>query len=326
MKIRNNKLDKTYGYNSFKKLFLLSNNFKEPKVQKDWFIDKYKDYISTIKTNVDNFLREENFSNFKKDFHMNSISHKKNSSPETKLSQKNLITNGNSFNLRKFISNKKLNNLNNSDVKKNSTFTNMFNHYKNNSLNMNKSIDRSTIKKYSNKNKYILDLDSLPNIQGIENKNKYLIKNINNISEETDSLEKKLIKKEKMKYFGFKSKYNRLFNESKRVQEDINQYLYPQRDKRFKFNLNYTNNGLNEGERNITHLMKTISKSVKNKEKNKLSVSEIKKEVELFKNREKRLRERIKKSHAKFYYLITDSNSIQKRIDIKCQKNNDLYD
>ena len=326
MKIRNNKLDKTYGYNSFKKLFLLSNNFKEPKVQKDWFIDKYKDYISTIKTNVDNFLREENFSNFKKDFHMNSISHKKNSSPETKLSQKNLITNGNSFNLRKFISNKKLNNLNNSDVKKNSTFTNMFNHYKNNSLNMNKSIDRSTIKKYSNKNKYILDLDSLPNIQGIENKNKYLIKNINNISEETDSLEKKLIKKEKMKYFGFKSKYNRLFNESKRVQEDINQYLYPQRDKRFKFNLNYTNDGLNEGERNITHLMKTISKSVKNKEKNKLSVSEIKKEVELFKNREKRLRERIKKSHAKFYYLITDSNSIQKRIDIKCQKNNDLYD
>ena len=326
MKIRNNKLDKTYGYNSFKKLFLLSNNFKEPKVQKDWFIDKYKDYISTIKTNVDNFLREENFSNFKKDFHMNSISHKKNSSPETKLSQKNLITNGNSFNLRKFISNKKLNNLNNSDVKKNSTFTNMFNHYKNNSLNMNKSIDRSTIKKYSNKNKYILDLDSLPNIQGIENKNKYLIKNINNISEETDSLEKKLIKKEKMKYFGFKSKYNRLFNESKRVQEDINQYLYPQRDKRFKFNLNYTNNGLNEGERNITHLMKTISKSVKNKEKNKLSVSKIKKEVELFKNREKRLRERIKKSHAKFYYLITDSNIIQKRIDIKCQKNNDLYD
>jgi hypothetical protein len=326
MKIRNNKLDKTYGYNSFKKLFLLSNNFKEPKVQKDWFIDKYKDYISTIKTNVDNFLREENFSNFKKDFHINSISHKKNSSPETKLSQKNLITNGNSFNLRKFISNKKLNYLNNSDVKKNSTFTNMFNHYKNNTLNMNKSIDRKTIKKYSYENKFILDLDSLPNIQGIENKNKYLIKNINNISEETDSLEKKLIKKEKMKYFGFKSKYNRLFNESKRVQEDINQYLYPQRDKRFKFNLNYTNDGLNEGERNITHLMKTISKSVKNKEKNKLSVSEIKKEVELFKNREKRLRERIKKSHAKFYYLITDSNIIQKRIDIKCQKNNDLYD
>ena len=202
----------------------------------------------------------------------------------------------------------------------------MFNHYKNNTLNMNKSIDRKTIKKYSYENKFILDLDSLPNIQGIENKNKYLIKNINNISEETDSLEKKLIKKEKMKYLGFKSKYNRLFNESKRVQEDINQYLYPQRDKRFKFNLNYTNDGLNEGRRNITHLMKTISKSVKNKEKNKLSVSEIKKEVELFKNREKRLRERIKKSHAKFYYLITDSNSIQKRIDIKCQKNNDLYD
>ncbi len=90
MKIRNNKLDKTYGYNSFKKLFLLSNNFKEPKVQKDWFIDKYKDYISTIKTNVDNFLREENFSYFKKDFNMNSISNKKNNSPETKLSQKNL--------------------------------------------------------------------------------------------------------------------------------------------------------------------------------------------------------------------------------------------
>ena len=47
----------------------------------------------------------------------------------------------------------------------------MFNHYKNNTLNMNKSIDRNIIKKYSNKNKFILDLDSLPNIQGIEKKN-----------------------------------------------------------------------------------------------------------------------------------------------------------
>ena len=82
---------------------------------------------------------------------MNSISNKKNNSPETKLSQKNLSTNGNNFNLRKFISNKKLNYLNNSDVKNNSTFTNMFNHYKNNTLNMNKSIDRKTIKKYSTK-------------------------------------------------------------------------------------------------------------------------------------------------------------------------------
>lgn len=318
--------DKSFEFNSLNKLFLLSYNFKEKKPQKDWFINKYKRYVSTINNDIENFIREERFRNLRKDLFVNSFYNKNHFSPNKKISHKiNSKTKGNNFYLRKFDSNKKVNNLFNNNTKINSTFTNLYTDYKRNTQNIYNSIDRKLTKKNNNTNKIFLKLgfDDLPNIQGLENKNKYLTKHINNISEQTESLEKKLIKQEKMKYIGFKSKYNRLFNGYKKYQVDINQYLYPKRDKRFKFNLKNKNDGLNEGSRNMTYLMKQISRRIVNKNKNRLSVSEIKKEVELFKNKEKRLRERIKKSHEKFDYLVNDSNSIQKRIDDKCLKYNE---
>ena len=60
---------------------------------------------------------------------------------------------------------------------------------------------------------------------------------------------------------------------------------------------------------------------IKNNQENKPSIPDIINELELFRFREKRLRDRIKKSHDKFDYLINDSNIIQKRINNKCQKN-----
>jgi regulator of replication initiation timing len=70
---------------------------------------------------------------------------------------------------------------------------------------------------------------------------------------------------------------------------------------------------------NIKNVMRQISNKLKNLHQNKPSINDIINEVEQFKFKEKRLRDRLQKSHDKFDYLIKDSNMIQKRIDIKCQ-------
>ena len=72
-----NKHDKSFKYNSFKKMFLLSDCLEEPKVQKDWFINKFDSYISSLKKDVDNFTKEERFLRLRKK--MNSFSQKKKS-------------------------------------------------------------------------------------------------------------------------------------------------------------------------------------------------------------------------------------------------------
>ena len=70
--------------------------------------------------------------------------------------------------------------------------------------------------------------------------------------------------------------------------------------------------------------MKQITNKLKNKYDDKPSISDIISEVEKFKYKEKILRERTKKNHERFDYLINDSNIIQKRIDIKCRKSDDI--
>ena len=161
-----------------------------------------------------------------------------------------------------------------------------------------------------------IDLNTLPNITQVENKNKYITNYINNISEKTDLLEKKLIKQEKNKYIRFKTKYNRLFNEYSKVKLDTDQYIDPDKDKKYKFKLN-DSSGETMG--NVQKVMRQISNKIKNLHQNKPSMNDIINEVEQFKYKEKRLRDRLQKSHEKFDYLIKDSNMIQKRIDIKCQ-------
>ena len=123
-----------------------------------------------------------------------------------------------------------------------------------------------------------------------------------------------------MKYIGFKSKYNKLYNEHKKVQVDIDQYVNPEKDNKYKFNLYESEEEMG----NMQRIMKQILNKVKERENNKPSMSEIVNEVQKFKFKEKNLRERIKKSHQRFDYLINDSNIIQKRIDLKCLKNSEM--
>ena len=232
--------NKSFGLNNFKKMFLLSDCLEEPKVQKDWFIHKFESYVSTLKKDVDNFTKEERFLRLRKK--MNSFSQKKSHfyNDIKKYPLINSVKKGNKYYLKKHILKDNINNLSTTkekEEKKNiSSYINFRNNYdyKNKILNNNNSVDTNNIKQNRNKNPFNLNLDlTLPNIPIIENKNKYITKYINNISEETEELEKKLIRQEKMKYLTFKTKYNKLFNEYKKVQVDINQYVFPKKDNRF---------------------------------------------------------------------------------------------
>ena len=242
--------------------------------------------------------------------------------------------------LNRYNSNKKMKRLlmkdnnNSQDFSKNNSSININDtkEIKNQIINNTNSIFKSNSKdfivkaKSQDRNKFILDLNNntttLPSIPGVGNKNKYLKTNINEISETSDLLEKKLIQQEKKKYIRFKTKYNRLITESKKNQININQYINPQDEDKFKLS---SNSGPDDAKLiNLKKVMKQITNKLRNKYDDKPSISDIIDEVEKFKYKEKILRDRTKKNHERFDYLINDSNIIQKRIDIKCRKSDDI--
>lgn len=334
--VEKQKEERSIKNNPLQKIFLISNYFEEPKEKKNWFVNQLQNYVKTIKQNVYNMTKEEKYDRLKRRAHFLSISNNKiNQFPNIKNpSHKFLpIPKEKKVYLKKYNSNNKMNKLlsNNSDdfSKNNSYIFNSDNSPKSNKIE-NKTIGSLLIKEYSKSQKrhkypFYLCSNNLPEIQGIENKNQYIKNNLTNISTETEIIEKKLIRQEKKKYIKFKTKYNKLYNEHKKMQIDLEQYVDPKRDRKYKFDLSQ-----NSGDTNETHIvnlklaMRQISNKLKNRHHNKPSLSDIIDEVENFKLREKMLRDRIEKSHEKFNYLINDSSIIQKRIDIKCQKNNEM--
>lgn len=317
--------EKTAKLNSFQKVFLISNVFEEPKDKKNWFKNQFQDRITTIKQEMENMKRDERFARLRKRLMLNSkINHKKHfTAKKSNLGLTSKINQHNKLYLKK-------NNSNNNDIPKNNSSINLDEHSeqkrKNKILNINttniiKSVSKDTmvedniISRNKYNFKYDINLTSLPQISGIENKSRYLKTNIENISEKSDLLEKELMHQEKRKYIGFKSRYNILLNKAKKNQININQYINPQNQYKFKLN---SNKGQNEATLvNLKKVMKQISNKVKNKFEEKPTIPDIIDEVENFKIREKRLRDRITKSHEKFEYLINDSNIIQKRINSK---------
>ena len=340
MEKNNKRQNKSLMNNTLEKIFLLSHCLEEPKDKKDWFIGKFEDYMMTINRDVDNINNITREGKYNRKIQLKSYSqNRKYLLPDiNKYNHMLHLGKGNKYFLKKkYNSKKRANNLINSssDISKNnSSIINLENNNdnKNNNINTNYSegnTDENNIKDITKKSGYsrneTLNLNTLPSISTIENKNKYITKNINNISEKTDLLEKQLIKQEKMKYIGFKSKYNRLYNNYKKLQVDADQYIDPKKYKQYKFNLIEEKDKINaEKMGNLKRLMKQISNKIKNKHQNKPDISDIIKEVKNFKNREIILRERIKKSHDRFDYLINDSNIIQKRINIKCKKSDEI--
>ena len=329
--------------NSFQKIFLISNLFEEPKEKKNWFTSLFQNYVSTIKQGVENMSRDQRYDRLRKRMMLKSLSrNKKMFNPDLKKSNFRIGKGSNftKYYLKNYNSTKKMKRLlmksnnNSDDFSKNNSSININDNkeIKNQIINTTNSIFKSNSKDYiikaknQDRNKYILNLNmnstTLPSIQGVGNKNKYLKTNINEISETSDLLEKKLIQQEKKKYIRFKTKYNRLITESKKNQININQYITPKDEDKFKLS---SNNGPDEAKLiNLKKVMRQITNKLKNKYDDKPSISDIISEVEKFKYKEKILRERTKKNHERFDYLINDSNIIQKRIDIKCRKSDDI--
>ena len=321
-------------HKSFQKIFLLSNYFEEPKEKKNWFNNKFENYINTIKKDLDDISKDGRYNNIRKRIHLHPISLKKNNIYPNINKFAHILPNsiGNKFHLKKINEEKKVNISNIDDnSKNNSSFLNMENdksYEKKNRANiLNNSIDPNLIKERTEKNIYTLNLKltstNLPILTGVENKNKYINQSIDRISAKTDLLERKLIRQEKMRYIGFKSKYNRLYDEHKKIQIDIDQYINPKKYQKHRFNLNEIGIGKNE-ERfgDLKLLMKQITNKIKDKVEDRPTIKDVINEVNNFKFREKRLRERTKKNHAKFEYLVNDSNIIQKRIEEKYNQQN----
>ena len=329
--------------NSFQKIFLISNLFEEPKEKKNWFTSLFQNYVSTIKQGVENMNRDQRYDRLRKRMMLNSLTrNKKMFSPDFKKSNFRIGKGSNftKYYLKNYNSSKKMKRLlmksnnNSDDFSKNNSSININDNkeIKNQIINTTNSIFKSNSKDYivkvknQDRNKYNLNINmnstTLPSIQGVGNKNKYLKTNINEISETSDLLEKKLIQQEKKKYIRFKTKYNRLITESKKNQININQYITPKDEDKFKLS---SNNGPDEAKLiNLKKVMRQITNKLKNKYDDKPSISDIISEVEKFKYKEKILRERTKKNHERFDFLINDSNIIQKRIDIKCRKTDDI--
>ena len=329
--------------NSFEKIFLISNLFEEPKEKKNWFPSLFQNYVSTIKLGVENMNRDQRFDRLRKRMMLNSMSrNKKMFSPDFKKSNFRIGKGSNltKYYLNKYNSNKKIkrllmkNNNNSDNFSKNNSSINIKDNkeIKNQIINITNNIVKSNSNDYivktksQDRNKFILNLNmnstTLPSIQGVGNKNKYLKTNINEISETSDLLEKKLIQQEKKKYIRFKTKYNRLITESKKNQININQYIAPKDEDKFKLS---SNSGPDDAKLiNLKKVMRQITNKLKNRYDDKPSISDIIDEVEKFKNKEQILRERTKRNHERFDYLINDSNIIQKRIDIKCRKSDDI--
>ena len=335
MENQNKKGKSSFGHNSLANIYILSN-IKEPKVKKNWFIKKFDGYISTIDNDFDKISKEES-ERLKKKNNLNStplyqVQHSKTIYPEIKScnhtleKSKRII-----FNLKKSKQNKNLLNIfnKNNDISKNNSSIHLDsqNEPKNKTINTisskNINLNRNFLKnnKINNISKISkLDFSTIPNIPHKEINKIYITNYINNIYNKIDLLDKKLLKKEKLKAIGFKSKYNRLFNDYKKIKIDINQYVKPKKDKRYIFNLNKINDRDNNEMSNLRTVMKQISNKVRNRNKNKPPLKDIINEIENFKFKEKILREKIQKNHEKFDYLIQDSNIIQKRIDLKCRK------
>ena len=148
-----------------------------------------------------------------------------------------------------------------------------------------------------------------------------LNKSIYNITEEGKIIEKKLINKEKKKYFSvFKNKYNGLMRKNKKVLIDINEYINGKGGKKN----NMRNNLINKYKIvKIGSVLKQIDRKIK-KINQKEKMKDIIQDIKRFKEKEIIIQDRFRKTDEKFNNLISNSDMIKKRI-LKKFNNNFYY-
>ena len=136
------KQNKSFGHNSFQKIYLLSDFLEEPKEKKNWFTGQLEKYMTTIKKDVDKIIKEERYDRLRRKIHLNSFSQtRKHMFPDiNKFNHMIHLTKGNKFYLQKF-SNKNLINISDDISKNNSSIINSekIYEYKNNNIKRNHS-------------------------------------------------------------------------------------------------------------------------------------------------------------------------------------------
>ena len=192
--------EKSFGHDSFQKIFLLSSHLEEPKLQKDWFTGQLQKYISTIKHDVDNITKEGRFDRLRKKISSNSYSQNRISVySDKKLNRFFPISKGNKFYIKKFskYSNKYLNILSNNnynyknnnnniqEITKSDSLTNLNsrypnNEYKNKTLDINHNYNHNHNLNHNDSNNdnidESLDINNNNDDENINTKSKYNLK------------------------------------------------------------------------------------------------------------------------------------------------------
>ena len=318
------------------KKFLLTNYFQDLKNpnKKNMIENKIKSYIKAINEGINSIQKDDLLNDFYSKFFaeyysLNEASNEKQNSkklntelPPINLDKKNFIqkslikfTNEHINRLSKPIAFIKYQNYNNL----NKTFN--ISKIKDNKDDIN-NIEK--INKYNKSRQSISYL--LNNFAKTEDKDFYikdynLNKSIYNITEEGKIIEKKLINKEKKKYFsGFKNKYNGLMRKNKKILIDINEYINGKGGKKN----NMRNNLINKYKIvKIGSVLKQIDRKIK-KINQKEKMKDIIQDIKRFKEKEIIIQDRFRKTDEKFNNLISNSDMIKKRI-LKKFNNNFYY-
>ena len=329
MELNNNeKLEKNFFFKNKKgKKYILTNFFEEVnnKNNKNLLPNQIKKYTSTINNGIDE-LQQEDFldgfynkffyENYTQNKHRHSQSSTKNiisNLPEIKFNKTKSNTRS-KFGIKKNINKKyKTNyNINNKNNFLNKTFNK-------NKLKLDDNYHLADLFSKENKNKSNMSRQSLNypiNIMSNTEDKNFYIKNYNlntniyNITEDGKDIERKLINKEKKKYFsGFKTRYKGLIKKSKKYVIDINEYINGKGgNKKTKKNV------LNKYKiEKIQTVLNKINKKVKSINQTK-KIKDIIEDVKQYQQKEKDVKNKFEKTEEKFNKLIIDSYNIKNRI------------
>lgn len=324
-----------FSNRSHDKKFLLTNYFQDLKNpnKKNMLENTIKSYIKAINEGINSIQKDDLlndfYSKFFAEYYLNEAANEKKNSKKHN-SELPLINIDKKNSIQKPLiknTNEHINRLSKPIA---------FIKYQNN-INLNKTFNISKIKDNKDDinniekiNKYNKSRQSisylLNNFAKTEDKDFYikdynLNKSIYNITEEGKIIEKKLINKEKKKYFsGFKNKYNGLMRKNKKVLIDINEYINGKGGKKN----NMRNNLINKYKIvKIGSVLKQIDRKIK-KINQKEKMKDIIQDIKRFKEKEIIIQDRFRKTDEKFNNLISNSDMIKKRI-LKKFNNNFYY-
>ena len=307
------------------KYFILANYFEDVKNpnKKNMLPNQMKLYINAINEGIDSINNDDILNGFYSKFFNEyyRLYKMKNNSNKAHKKRRAILPDINSIrynSMSKIINKYDNNNISNKKISYSKTKSNVG---MNKTFNINKTKEKNIDTFNKDKfDKYNIGrqsiIHSLGNFTKIDEKDFYirnynLNENIYNITEEGKVIERKLINKEKKKYFsGFKTKYNGIMRKNKKNMIDINEFINGKGGKK-----NNTKNDIINKYKiaKIQNVLKQIDRKIK-KINQKKKIKDIMEDIKQFREKEKITQDKFRKTDDKFNNLILDSDIIKKRI------------